>query len=157
MPIPGKFTASPQVARGSDRFHGAMNRTCRRRDRLSGIVASGVAVLALAACTTDVDASTDTDRTSAESTETGSTDTVSADSGSTETGSTETASPETTAMDLGGVGTLATDETHEISLVIDDAEYAEMLDTYRSTGDKEWIDATITIDGAEPVRALVST
>jgi spore coat protein CotH len=51
-------------------------------------------------------------------------------------------------MDLGGVGTLATDETHEISLVIDDAEYAAMLDTYRSTGDKEWIDATITIDGA---------
>jgi spore coat protein CotH len=51
-------------------------------------------------------------------------------------------------MDLGGVGTLATDETHEISLVIDDAEYAAMLDTYRSTGDKEWIEATITIDGA---------
>jgi spore coat protein CotH len=105
-----------------------MNRTCRRGDRLSGIVASGVALLALAACTTDADASTDTDSTSA--------------------ASTETVSTEATAMDLGGVGTLATDETHEISLVIDDAEYAAMLDTYGSTGDKEWIDATITIDGA---------
>ncbi|MCK0110689.1 CotH kinase family protein [Ornithinimicrobium sp. F0845] len=36
---------------------------------------------------------------------------------------------------------------HSFSLELDDAEYAAMIDTYVSSGDKEWITATVTIDG----------
>lgn len=36
---------------------------------------------------------------------------------------------------------------HEISVELDDAEYEAMLDTYASTSEKEWITATVTIDG----------
>lgn len=39
------------------------------------------------------------------------------------------------------------DEVHSISVEFDDAEYQEMLDTYADSGDKDWISATVTIDG----------
>ncbi|MCO7204283.1 CotH kinase family protein [Microbacterium sp. CnD16-F] len=36
---------------------------------------------------------------------------------------------------------------HSISVDVDDDALAELLETYESTGDKEWIEATVTIDG----------
>ena len=36
---------------------------------------------------------------------------------------------------------------HEISAVFDDVAYREMIDTFAATGDKEWIEATVTLDG----------
>ncbi|MGZ0711895.1 CotH kinase family protein (plasmid) [Coraliomargarita sp. W4R53] len=38
-------------------------------------------------------------------------------------------------------------EMHSISLSYDDAEYEAMIDTYLSSGDKEWITADVVIDG----------
>lgn len=42
---------------------------------------------------------------------------------------------------------LASDEVHEISLTFDEAAYTAMLETYASSGDKEWLQVTVTIDG----------
>ncbi|MDT3316025.1 CotH kinase family protein [Microbacterium sp. KSW4-11] len=36
---------------------------------------------------------------------------------------------------------------HSISVDVDDDTLAELLETYESTGDKEWIEVTVTIDG----------
>ena len=36
---------------------------------------------------------------------------------------------------------------HEISVEFDQSDYDAMIEAYRSTGDKEWISATVTIDG----------
>ena len=55
--------------------------------------------------------------------------------------------------DLGAVGTLDSTQVHEVSLSFDDADYQGMLDAYTSTGDKEWIEATVTIDGETYERA----
>ena len=49
--------------------------------------------------------------------------------------------------DLGTVGTLASSEVHDLTLAFDQAEYEAMVATYNATGDKEWIAATVTIDG----------
>ncbi len=57
------------------------------------------------------------------------------------------------SVDLGAVGTLDSAEVHELSLSFEDADYQAMLDTYTSTGDKEWIEATVTIDGETYERA----
>ena len=48
---------------------------------------------------------------------------------------------------FGAVGTLDSETAHSIELEFDDDDYTAMLATYTSTGDKEWIEATITIDG----------
>lgn len=53
----------------------------------------------------------------------------------------------TDAGELGAVGTLSSDEVHDIAVEFDQAEFEAMVDTYNSTGDKEWITATVTIDG----------
>jgi spore coat protein CotH len=49
--------------------------------------------------------------------------------------------------ELGGVGSLDSTVVHEISITFDEAAYDAMITAYRSTGDKEWIEATVTIDG----------
>jgi spore coat protein CotH len=36
---------------------------------------------------------------------------------------------------------------HEISLTFDQGEYDQLVDTYQSTGEKDWIVASVTIDG----------
>ncbi|MDJ0767557.1 MAG: CotH kinase family protein [Ilumatobacter sp.] len=36
---------------------------------------------------------------------------------------------------------------HDIAIEFDDDDYAEMIATYESTGEKDWIEATVTIDG----------
>lgn len=46
-----------------------------------------------------------------------------------------------------GTGVWDADTLHDISVEVDDAAVAAMIDTYQETGDKEWIEATVTIDG----------
>lgn len=62
-------------------------------------------------------------------------------SGSALAGSTSTASAstETSFYDSSAV--------HSISVTVDEAEYDAMLQTYADSGDKEWISATVVIDG----------
>lgn len=36
---------------------------------------------------------------------------------------------------------------HEVSIEFDEVAYESMIETYRSTGEKEWIEATVTVDG----------
>jgi spore coat protein CotH len=47
----------------------------------------------------------------------------------------------------GGVGGLTSAVVHTIDVEIDPDEYAAMLTTYTTSDDKEWIGATVTIDG----------
>ncbi|HZK05304.1 MAG TPA: hypothetical protein VFC82_05570, partial [Actinomycetaceae bacterium] len=38
---------------------------------------------------------------------------------------------------------------HSIDVQVDGAAYDAMIETYTSTGEKEWLSATVTIDGVE--------
>ncbi len=49
--------------------------------------------------------------------------------------------------DLGAVGTLQSSTAHSISIAFDDADFDTMIATYTDTQEKEWIEATVTIDG----------
>ncbi|MGB0114577.1 MAG: CotH kinase family protein, partial [Ilumatobacteraceae bacterium] len=51
------------------------------------------------------------------------------------------------ASELGGVGSLDSSSVHELSISFDDDAYDAMLAVYQETGEKDWIDATVTIDG----------
>ncbi|MGF0118653.1 CotH kinase family protein [Promicromonospora sp. Marseille-Q5078] len=42
-----------------------------------------------------------------------------------------------------------TSSVHTVAVDYDEDDYQEMLDTYADTGDKDWISATVTIDGEE--------
>jgi spore coat protein CotH len=65
------------------------------------------------------------------------------------------ASPDTTAADTTSSSERSDDGgelfdssvVHDIEVTFDQAKYDAMIATYRSSGDKEWITATITIDG----------
>ncbi|MCB2223707.1 MAG: CotH kinase family protein [Actinobacteria bacterium] len=46
-----------------------------------------------------------------------------------------------------GSGFFDPSQIHEIAVTFDTGDYEEMIDTYAATGEKEWIEATITIDG----------
>lgn len=48
---------------------------------------------------------------------------------------------------FGAVGELDSMMVHEIVVDFDEDDYASMLATYTTTGEKEWIEATVTIDG----------
>jgi spore coat protein CotH len=54
----------------------------------------------------------------------------------------------TAAVDVPeGTGTWDSSVLHDIAVEVDDAAVAAMIDTYQETGDKDWIEATVTIDG----------
>ncbi len=53
--------------------------------------------------------------------------------------STATSSVEGTVWDA--------DSVHEVSIDVDEDEFASMLETYQETGEKEWLTADVTIDG----------
>ena len=63
--------------------------------------------------------------------------------------STRDAAPVTTAVrDVAdGTGLWDASTLHDIALEVDDASVAAMIDTYQESGEKEWIEATATIDG----------
>ena len=46
-----------------------------------------------------------------------------------------------------GTGLFDSSVVHAVSIDYDEAAYQAMIDTYVASGDKEWITATVTIDG----------
>ncbi len=56
-----------------------------------------------------------------------------------------------TVADGDGVWDAST--VHEISIEVDESAVAEMIDTYQETDEKEWLEATVTIDGTTFERA----
>ncbi|MGB9357685.1 MAG: CotH kinase family protein [Acidimicrobiia bacterium] len=63
----------------------------------------------------------------------------------TDEASAELAAPSATSTIDGGV--LDSSVVHEIVVTFDEDAYDAMIETYSATGDKEWIEATATIDG----------
>ena len=57
----------------------------------------------------------------------------------------DVAAPAATSTTEGGV--LDASVVHEIAVTFDEAAYDAMIETFSTTGDKEWIEATVTIDG----------
>ena len=66
---------------------------------------------------------------------------------STTAASTVAASTTAAGSTSGGSGFLEPDTVHTISVTIPDADLSKMIDTYVSTRTKEWVEATVTIDG----------
>lgn len=68
--------------------------------------------------------------------------------GSDDTDRAATSGVSTAAVEVAdGTGVWDSETLHDISVEVDDAAVAAMIDTYRETGDKDWIEATVTIDG----------
>lgn len=65
------------------------------------------------------------------------------------TGSTSTASgfQKATSASGGGTGVWDEEALHDISVDVDEEAVTAMIDTYQESGEKEWIEATATIDG----------
>ncbi|UIN31347.1 CotH kinase family protein [Microbacterium binotii] len=61
--------------------------------------------------------------------------------------STSTSTSTSTAQQSASGEFFDTDEVHSISVSYDEGDYQAMLDAYASSGEKEWISATVTIDG----------
>ncbi len=55
---------------------------------------------------------------------------------------------EATATATSAVAFLSADDLHEIDVEFDEADYENLLAAYAADGSKEWISATVTIDGA---------
>ena len=129
----------------------------RRAHRL--LAPAVVSALVVTACSSGDTTSTSstTDAASTATTAEASADTRRADTSADTPATTAAATATTTAdevealaagdTDLGAVGTLSSSEVHDISVEFDQAEFEAMVETYNSTGDKEWITATVTIDG----------
>ena len=98
-----------------------------RRNATAGLAITTAAVLLFTGCTATSDAA---------STDAASSDTVAADA--------DAASParSTADVDLFDSGVV-----HTIGVDFDQSDYDAMIDTFTTTGDKEWISATVTIDG----------
>jgi spore coat protein CotH len=59
-----------------------------------------------------------------------------------------TSEPASSGADAGdGTGIFDSSVVHTVELAFDDAEYDVMIATFQETGEKEWITATVTIDG----------
>lgn len=54
---------------------------------------------------------------------------------------------------LDGVALFDSSVVHEIEVSFDDDEYQALLASYAASGDKEWIEATVTVDGTTFERA----
>ena len=73
----------------------------------------------------------------------------------------QSATPEATTASTGTVGTVTSDNgtfldpsvVHEIVVTIDQDAYDAMIDTYSSTGEKAWLEATVVINGETFERA----
>ena len=118
----------------------------RRAHRL--LAPTAVAAMLLAGCSGGSSDAASTGTTTAESTAT-----AASTATTTTTATTTDASADVEALtsgdtsDLGAVGTLSSNEVHDIAVEFDQAEFEAMVETYTSTGEKEWITATVTIDG----------
>ncbi|MET0579760.1 MAG: CotH kinase family protein, partial [Ilumatobacteraceae bacterium] len=110
--------------------------------------------LTAAACSSDPDTSQDTAATATTTPPTpGTTDPGPTDPASTGDAGTATGTDDEAAT--GEVDVFDHSAVHDISLAFDQADYDAMIDTYQDTGEKEWIEATVTIDGHTLERAGV--
>ncbi len=69
--------------------------------------------------------------------------------GTTSSSSSTSGTASATSSTAGGTGLFDSSTVHTVSITYDDADYQAMIATFQSTGDKEWITATVTIDGTE--------
>ena len=116
-------------------------RPIRRRLRFAGVALSA-SVLVATACsgtttTTSASASSSSIAAVAVASTTDTTSSSASSASATSSGSSDTES--STFFDASIV--------HTISVTFDQTAYDAMIDTYQSTGEKEWIEATVTIDG----------
>jgi spore coat protein CotH len=63
------------------------------------------------------------------------------------TATTSTAAVASSSTVPAGTGLFDSSVVHTVSIDYDEAAYQAMIDTYVASGDKEWISATVTIDG----------
>ena len=124
------------------------SRPRRRRAVLAALVTTIALATSACASTTSSGAGANGAATAAASTTAGSTaggssdtSTGSSTGSSSETGDTSTSDSSSSSTFLAG------DVVHELSLTFDEAAYTAMLETYASSGDKEWLQVTVTIDG----------
>jgi len=96
---------------------------------ISSFVAGATALTLVASCSTTAATST------------------AAIAGSTTTGSTAAGSTTTGSTTAGSTGLFDSSVVHSLSIEYDEAAYQAMIDTFVTSGDKEWISATVTIDG----------
>lgn len=116
-----------------------------RRRLLAPLLAGAVL---LAACGSG--ASTDfagTDETAASTGDAASDTTESGDTGSAGADSVSSTQASLSTGDLGAVGSLSSVEVHDIGIELDTADFEAMVAAYNESGEKEWIEATVTIDG----------
>ncbi len=107
------------------------------RSRLA-ISAAALVLFTGCAVTAGADSTASSD-SSAETAASGETRAASGEAASTETVSSEAVADGVDLFDSGVV--------HTIDVEFDQADYDAMIDTFTATGDKEWISATVTIDG----------
>lgn len=109
-------------------------RLARARRMIRPVIATLAASAVLASCGVGASSASDSSTSATENSATASE--ASSSSGSSE-GSTG----------LGAVGTLDSATVHTVSLDFDDAAFATAIESYLADGSKEWIEATVTIDG----------
>ena len=109
-----------------------MRRTRPIRGAIAGL--AGAALLTLTACAAESSSASTVAETENTTSDTTSSDTTSSDTGD-------------STFDLGAVGDWSSTEVHTISIDVDTAALETALGTYVSTGDKEWVEATVTVDG----------
>ncbi len=114
----------------------------RFRSRLA-ICAAAVVLFTGCTATAGADSSTST-ASEAEATQAASVASVAEATASGETTSTDTASSQAAAD---GIDLFDSSAVHTIDVEFDQADYDAMIATFTATGDKEWISATVTIDG----------
>jgi spore coat protein CotH len=114
---------------------------------LAGVAVSLVIGLALAGCGAEAKAGT-TASTAQETSTTAST-LQSASPSSTAASATTTSQTTVTSTSTGSAGGTFFDssQVHEISVAFTSEDYDAMIQTYKSSGEKDWIKATVTIDG----------
>lgn len=98
------------------------------------VAAGATALIVLAACGTAGDPAAVASTAAA----------VASSSGDSSSG---TASAGSSSAGIGGTGLFDSSTVHTVSIDYAETDYQAMIATFRSTGDKEWMTATVTIDG----------
>ena len=70
-------------------------------------------------------------------------------SGTSDAGSTASA----VSVAAGGTGLFTADRLHEVVLDVDDAAFRQALSTFQESGEKTWLEVTVTLDGTTYERA----
>lgn len=120
----------------------------RARHRRTRAVVAGLAALSLAASACSDGGGTTSPTAGGASTTTVDGTSTSPDGASTGDASSDTGGSSPGANDPSGSAALFdADAVHSISVSFDEGDYDEMIATYRESGDKTWIHASVTIDG----------